>query len=81
MNDFHLSRTIFVGDLSIHCTEDDICRLFSPFGKIESISLKRVQEGKNSFLFYGFIKYEQRSCGETAIAAMNGKLLLGRPLR
>jgi RNA recognition motif-containing protein len=79
MND--LSKTLFVGDLSIFCTKEDTYRLLFPFGKIESISLKTVKDGKSSFLFYCFVKYEQRVSGENAIDALNGKIFLGRPLR
>lgn len=75
------SRTVFVGDLSIYCTEEEVCQLFTPFGTIETMSLKRVQEGKNYYISYGFIKYQSRASAENAIAALNGVLFLGRPLR
>lgn len=74
------SRTIFVGNLSIYCQESDIWELFSAFGPIESIHLKTSTQGRGG-LTYGFIKYSDRSCADNALQALNGKLLLGRPLR
>jgi RNA recognition motif-containing protein len=75
------SRTVYVGDLSVYCTEDEICRLFSPFGTIESVSLKKVNEGTNYYLAYGFIKFGTPQSAEASIQALNGILFLGRPLR
>jgi RNA recognition motif-containing protein len=76
-----LSRTIFLGDLSIYCTEKDICQLFSSFGAIESIHLKRIPQGHSHFLSYGFIRYQTRQSAEHSLASLDGVVFLGRPLR
>lgn len=76
-----LSRTIFLGDLSIYCTEKDICQVFSSFGAIESIHLKRIPQGQTHYLSYGFIRYQTRQSAEHALAALDGVVFLGRPLR
>jgi RNA recognition motif-containing protein len=72
------SKTIFVGNLSIYCTEKDVSQLFIGFGMIESIHLKTSEKGN---LSYCFIKYGTRQAAEAAIQAMNNTVLLGRPLR
>lgn len=75
------SRTLFLGDLSIYCTERDICQVFASFGPIESIHLKRVPQGATAHLSYGFVRYKHRLSAETALTSMQGAIFLGRPLR
>ncbi len=72
--------TLFLGDLSVFCTEKDIRKLFSPFGIIESIRVKRGCSSKTN-LSYGFIKF---STAESAIIAkeqLSSVMFLGRVLR
>jgi RNA recognition motif-containing protein len=71
-------RTIFVGNLSIYCSESELAEIFSAFGKIESIHLKKKEQGN---LSYCFVKFTQRAAAEYAIASLNGNILHGRPLR
>lgn len=72
--------TLFLGDLSVYSTENHIRELFQPYGKIENIRIKRGNTTK-PHLCYGFIKFENKSCAERALAELNGVMFLGRTLR
>ena len=76
------SRTLFVGDLSVVCDEAQMFDLFSPFGPIESIQLKRNElDPQKTHLGYGFVKYASVSDAGNALSHLNGVLFLGRRLR
>ncbi len=75
------SRTLFLGDLSLYCTEKEIFQVFTSFGPIVSIHLKRVPQGPATHLSYGFVRFQHRSSAEAAMISMQGALLFGRPLR
>lgn len=72
-------RTLFLGDLSVHCNEIDLQQIFEPFGIIEQIRLKHASVNKT--LSYGFITFVYRECAENALKQMNGSMFLGRALR
>lgn len=72
-------RTLFLGDLSIHCTRQDVVYLFHPFGSIERITLKVGASMKG--LGYGFISFTNRENAEAAMNNLQGAILLGRALR
>ena len=74
------STTLFLGDLSVHCTERDIRKLFRPFGTIEAIRIKRGSNAKTN-LSYGFIKFSNRQSAELAMEQVNGLMFLGRCIR
>jgi RNA recognition motif-containing protein len=74
------STSLFVGDLSIYCTEGDLQKLFSPFGSIEAIRVKKGGADKLN-LAYGFVKFHRREHAEKAMNMMNGHVLLGRALK
>ena len=74
------SATLFIGDLSIFCTERELYQLFEPFGPIESIQLKRCEK-KQMQLSYGFIKFAFRQSAEEALRKVNGSIFIGRAIR
>lgn len=74
------STTLFLGDLSVYCTEKDIRRLFRPFGNIEAIRIKRGSTERAN-LNYGFIMFSSHEVAERAMQAVDGTLFLGRTLR
>ncbi len=74
------SCTLFLGDLSVYCTEKDIRKLFRPFGLIEAIRVKRGSSNKTN-LSYGFIKFSTKESAEQALNQLNGVMFLGRALR
>ena len=65
-------RTLFVGDLSVYCSENDLQTLFSQFGPIEKITIKRGVSGSTN-LSYGFVKFYHRESAEAA-TAMKGMM-------
>lgn len=72
--------TLFVGDLSIFCGEDDLREAFVRFGDVLEAKIIRCEETKKN-LSYGFVKFSDREAAATAIDSLNGTLLCGRPLR
>ena len=73
------STTLFLGDLSIFCKENDLRALFEPFGTVISIHMKGKEQKKN--LSYAFIKFESRECAENALREINGQIFKGRALK
>lgn len=80
MNYSATERSLFLGDLSVYCTEQDIFEIFQSFGPIESIQLKRksVANGRPS---YGFVQFRFRESAEEALRVMNGRVIHGRAIR
>ena len=71
-------RSLFLGDLSCFCSEQDVYNFFLPYGEIQTI---RVMRGKqNKALGYGFVTYADLDCAVKALA-LDGELLLGRPVK
>jgi RNA recognition motif-containing protein len=76
------SRTLFVGDISIFCDEKNLYELFSSFGEVDSIQLKKPETNSTkSHLSYGFIKFRHRDSAEIALQKADGFVFLGRALR
>jgi RNA recognition motif-containing protein len=69
---------IFVGNLSFSATEADVKVLFEAFGLVSSVSIKK-KSGKNSRGF-GFVVMPDDLQAEAALAALEGKDFMGRPL-
>ena len=71
--------TIYVGNLPFNATEQDVRALFEPHGAVESVKLINDREtGKPRG--FGFVDMAQADA-QTAIQALNGQQLGGRPLR
>ena len=74
-------KQVFVGNLNFGITEeDDLKRLFASFGEITEA---KIITDARSYCSkgYGFITFARQEDAEAAIAGMNGKVILGRPLR
>jgi RNA recognition motif-containing protein len=71
--------TIYVGNLPFNATEQDVKTLFERHGKVDSVKLINDREtGKpRGFCFVEMSQAEAR----TAIQALNGFQMDGRPLR
>ena len=74
------SFALFLGDLSIFCTESDVQEVFAPFGEIVSVKLQRSKDDSRG-LSYGFISFTTKSAAAAAMNNVNGFVLKGRPLR
>lgn len=71
-------ETIFAGDLSFFCTEENLESLFSTFGTVRSAIIRRGKGGEN--LQYGFVQMEE-SEARKAVAQLRGQKFMGRKLR
>jgi RNA recognition motif-containing protein len=70
---------LYVGNLSFSTMEDDIQRLFSQVGSVESISIVTDRDTGRSRGF-AFVEMSSKSEGDAAIAKFNGSELDGRSL-
>eukprot|EP00981_Chlorochromonas_danica_P009882 scaffold2858_cov245-Ochromonas_danica.AAC.21 len=73
------SRTLFLGDLSYFCKEEDICNLFAEYGPISTVRVRRGVTGES--LMHGFVALETAEAAHRAIAALDGVEFMGRNLR
>jgi len=70
---------IYVGNLSFDVTEEELRGEFTPFGKVESISVPTDRySGKPRG--FAFVEMPSISEGQAAITALNGKTLKDRTL-
>jgi RNA recognition motif-containing protein len=69
---------IFVGNLSFLATENDVKSLFEAFGNVSSVRIKK-KSGKNSRGF-GFVSMPDELQAQAAIAGLQDKEFMGRPL-
>ena len=74
-----MSKNIYVGNLPWSATEDELRDLFAQYGNVESAKIIMDRETGRSRGF-GFVEMDSEA-GESAIAALNGKEMGGRPLR
>lgn len=72
------TSSIFIGDLSYFCTEQDLVCLFEPFGEVKSAIIRRGKYGDT--LHYAFVKMLTNGA-QAAIARMQGIKFMGRPIR
>ncbi len=71
--------TIYVGNLPFNATEQDVRSLFERHGKVDSVKLINDREtGKPRG--FGFVDMPQNEA-QSAIQALNGHQMNGRPLR
>lgn len=67
---------IYVGNLSLEVTEEELRREFTAFGEVVSVTIvndKYIGGGRSRG--YGFVEMTSKSEGKAAIAALNGKAL------
>lgn len=72
--------SLFVGDLSMFCTESILQEVFSHYGDISEVKIIRSEETKRN-LFYGFIKFKVSDSAKLAREDMNGRLICGRAVK
>ncbi|XP_063300449.1 RNA-binding protein 15 [Pelobates fuscus] len=73
-DDKRANRTLFLGNLDVTVTENDLRRAFQRFGTITEVDIKRAGRGQAST--YGFLKFENLDMAHRAKMAMSGKLIL-----
>lgn len=70
---------IYVGNLPFSATDDELRKLFSPYGTVQSVSLITDRETGRPRGF-GFVEMPASEAAR-AIEGLNGKNMGGRPLR
>lgn len=74
---------LFVGNISFFCHEVDLFRLFSKFGKVLKVRIKRSGAGLNGgrTLMYGFVEMAELTDAESATQKLNSMRHMGRDIR
>ena len=68
---------IFVGNLAFATPEEEIRRLFEPYGVVERVQIIQDRETSHSRGF-GFVTIPDATTAQTAIAGLQGTSLRGR---
>jgi RNA recognition motif-containing protein len=72
---------IYVGNLSLELTEDELRQEFSAFGQVKSVNIMDDRDiGSGQPHGYGFVEMPLESEGKTAIISLIGKTIKGRPI-
>ncbi len=72
---------IFVCNLSLEVTEEELRREFIAFGEVISVTIMNDKHiGSGQSRGYGFVEMPSQSEGQAAITALNGKTLRGRTI-
>lgn len=74
------SAIIYIGSLPYEMNEGDLLVMFSQFGEVEWVELKRHEETGKS-MGYAFLKYENALSTALAVDNFNGVLLGNRQIR
>jgi RNA recognition motif-containing protein len=72
---------IYVGNIPLEMTEEELRGEFTPFGEVISVTMmddKYIGSGQTRG--YGYVKMASRSEGAAAIAELSGKKLKDRPI-
>jgi RNA-binding motif X-linked protein 2 len=79
-DDFKDSSWIYVGNIDYQLSEGDLILVFSQYGTIVDLELKRSLETGKS-LGFAFILYQDQRSTILAVDNFNGIVLLGREIR
>jgi len=72
---------IYVGNLSLRVTEEELRREFMAFGEVLSVTIMNDKYiGSGQSRGYGFVEMPSQSEGQAAIAALNGKTIRHRTM-
>jgi RNA recognition motif-containing protein len=70
---------IYVGNLSLQVTEDDLRRAFTAYGEVRSVTIMNDKYiGSGQPRGYGYVEMRERAAGAAAIANLSGKLFKDR---
>ena len=70
---------MYVSNLGFHVSEDDLRKLFEPFGQVTSAKIITDRENGRSRGF-GFVEMDSDDEGNTAMSKLNGKEIEGRQI-
>lgn len=71
---------LYVGSLNYNTTEDELDKLFSDYGSVESVNLVKDNFSGQSKGF-GFIEIPNNSDADKAIKALNGSSFQGKIIK
>src|SRR4030042_2151840 len=72
---------IYVGNLPLELTEEELRKEFSAFGQVKSVSLINDKyTGSRQPRLYGFVEMDSRAEGEAAVINLKGKEIGGRSI-
>jgi RNA recognition motif-containing protein len=75
------NMNIYVGNLSLEVTEEELRREFMAFGEVISVTIMNDKYiGSGQSRGYGFVEMPSQSEGQAAITALNGKTLRYRTI-
>ena len=74
------NNCLFIGDLGRFCTEDELCQVFSTYGTVIEVQIKKSKKDGTS-LGYGFVTMVNQEEAGVAMDNLNGMFLSGRPMR
>ena len=67
---------IYIGNLSLEVTEEELRQEFLAFGEVMSVIIMNDKYiGSGQLRGYGFVEMASKSEGEAAITGLNGKML------
>jgi RNA recognition motif-containing protein len=70
---------IYVGNLSLELTENELRQEFIPFGEVLSVTIMNDRYiGSGQMRGYGFVEMASKSEAKTAISYLNGKVIKGK---
>ena len=72
---------IYVGNVPYAATETDLKKLFEEYGQVVTATIIRDRDNNNRSKGFGFVEMKNQKDGERAIEALNGKKMMGRPLK
>ncbi len=67
------TRTLFIGNLELNITEDEVRRIFGMYGRLVDIDIKRPPPGTGNA--YGFIRYENLDQSYRAKLELSGQYI------
>ncbi|MBP5451343.1 MAG: RNA-binding protein [Treponema sp.] len=75
-----MAAKLYVGNLSYSTDKDTLQNLFSEFGSLLS-STVITDKATGSSKGFGFVEFEDESCAQKAVSALNGREVDGRRIR
>jgi RNA recognition motif-containing protein len=72
---------IYVGNLPIELTEDELRQEFTAFGQVKSVTVMNNRDiGSGQPWGYGFVEMVSESEGDAAISSLRDKIIRGRAI-
>ena len=75
-----MGNKLYVGNLPYSVRDQDLEQAFGQFGTVTSAKVMMERDTGRSKGF-GFVEMDNDAAGKAAIEALNGKEVMGRPLR